>query len=94
MLIENGGHLSFTETWAMKLKELVPIATGILSEEKLTFQRIIMQCKLWHQIPNDLVLNFDQTPLSYICTGKTTLEGTKNVPLVGIGKQKQTTGKL
>ena len=111
MLIENGGHLSFTDTWARNiLYEIertgtkmtqriattakIPIAPGILSEEKLTFQRKIRQCKLWHEIPNDLVLNFDQTPLSYICTGKTTLEerGTKNVPLVGKGKQKQITG--
>ena len=38
----------------------IPIAPGILSEEKLiyiyTFQRKIRQCKLWHEIPNDLVV--------------------------------------
>ena len=41
-----------------------------------------------------MILSFHETYLSYICTGKTTLEkrGTKNVPLVGKCKHQQITG--
>lgn len=48
----------------------------------------------WHEIPDELVLNFDQTPLSYVCSSKHTLhpKGEKSVPLIGKGKQKQITG--
>ena len=50
--------------------------------------------QLWHGIPKDLIVNFDQTPLPYICASKQTLEkqGTSSVPLVGKGKSKQITG--
>ena len=48
----------------------------------------------WHQIPDGLIINFDQTPLSYVCSLNHTLhfEGGKSLPLVGKGKSKQTTG--
>ena len=47
-----------------------------------------------HSIPKDLSITFDQTPLPYICATKHTLEkqGSKEVPLVGKGKTKQSTG--
>ena len=47
-----------------------------------------------HKIPEELILNYDQTPLSYVCTSNTTLEvrGSKSVPIVGKGKQTQITG--
>ena len=44
----------------------VPIAPGLLMEEKYTFQKNINELVQWPNIPPDLVLNFDQTPLSYI----------------------------
>ena len=70
----------------------VPVAPRLLNEERLTFQRKIWQLKQWHDILNEIILNFDQTPLSYICTESTTLEvcGMKSVPIVG--KQKKITG--
>ena len=44
----------------------IPVAPGLLKEEQLTFQRKIQALIKWHEIPKELVLNFDQTPLSYI----------------------------
>jgi len=72
----------------------VPIAPGLLKEVKLDYQRKFKSLQAWHDIPEDLILNFDQTPLPYICSTKHTLEvqGTKNVPIVGKGKKKQITG--
>ena len=71
----------------------IPIAPGLLKEKQLTFQREIQVLIKWHDIPEDLVLNFNQTPLSYITVGNDTLEfeGAKSVPVKGKGKRKQTT---
>ena len=72
----------------------IPVAPGLLKEEQLTFQGKILALIKWHGLPKDLVLNFDQTPLSHIIVGYNTLdfEGTKSVPLKGKGKGKQITG--
>ena len=74
--------------------EKIPVNPGLLKEAKLHFQRQIKQMQEWHQIPDDLVINFDQTPLSYVCIPNHTLhfKGGKSVPLVGKGKCKQITG--
>ena len=111
MLVENGGHLQFTDNWArnvlnevqrsekkmvkrMATTSKIPVAPGLLKEEQLTFQRKILALIKWHDIPKELVLNFDQTPLSYITVGNSTLdfEGAKSVPVKGKGKGKQITG--
>ena len=111
MLVENGGHLHFTDNWArnvlneversekkmvkrMATTSKIPIAPGLLKEEQLTFQRKILALIKWHDIPKELVLNFDQTPLSYITVGNSTLEfeGATSVPVKGKGKGKQITG--
>ena len=104
-LVENGGHLSFSDAWPRKiLNEMdrrgkrmkrrmattckIPVAPALLEEEKFTFQRNIEREVDSHNIPEELILNFDQTPLSYVCTTNATLEvqGTKSVSIVGIGK--------
>ena len=65
----------------------IPIASGLLKEEQLTFQRKIQALIKCHDIPKYLVLDFDQTPLSYITVGNNTpenntleLEAAKSVP--------------
>ena len=50
-----------------KTTEKTPISTGLLREAKLHFQHKIKQIQTWHNIPDELIPNFDQTPLSYIC---------------------------
>ena len=71
----------------------VPVAPALLSETKLDFQRNIHQVQAWHNIPNDLIINFEQTPLPYVVTGNSTLQekGAKSVLMQGKGK-KQITG--
>ena len=72
----------------------IPIAPALLSEMKLNFQHKIKDLQAWREIPQDLIINFDQTPLPYICTSNRTYheKGASNVPLVGKGKKKQITG--
>jgi len=74
--------------------EKIPVSPGFLNESKLNFQRNIKSLQHWHEIPDDLIINYDQTPLSYVSSPNHTLEmeGTKSVPLVGKGKKKQITG--
>ena len=71
----------------------IPIAPELLKEEQLTFQQKIQALIKWYDISKDVVLNFDQTFLSYITLGNNTLEfeGAKPVPVKGKGKGKQIT---
>ena len=50
----------------------IPIAATSLSETKTDFQRKIKELQAWHEIPKDLIINFDQISLPYVCTGKRT----------------------
>ena len=70
----------------------LPVAPGIISEVKLDFQRKIKAAQSKHDIPDDLIINFDQTP--YICSPNHKLHqrGAKSVPLISKGKKKQITG--
>ena len=43
-----------------------------LAEEKFTFQRVISAAISEHDISTSLVINLDQTPLSYVSPGKCT----------------------
>ena len=74
--------------------EKIPIAPGLLKESKLNFQRKIKTEVQKYSIPDDLIINFDQTPLTYVCSPNHTLhvKGGKSVPLIGKGKSKQITG--
>ena len=77
----------------MAMTSKIPVAPGLPKEEQLTFQQKIQALIKWYDIPKELVLNFDQTPLSYITVGSNTLEfeGAKSVPVKGKGKGNQIT---
>ena len=47
-----------------------------------------------HDIPEDLVINLDPTPLSYVSPGKYTFHprGEQNVPIKGVDNKRQITG--
>ena len=81
-------------TRRMATTSKIPVSPGLLKETKLDFQRKIKGIQSRHSIPDELILNFDQTPLSYVCTSNHTLheKGASSVPLLGKGKQKQITG--
>ena len=94
-LKEFGGTLELTEKWARGvLKKLnwskrkgttgkVDPSPQFLAEEKYTFQRNISAVVTEHDVPPFLILNIDQTPLSYVTPGKYTFnfKGAKNVPM-------------
>ena len=81
---EFGSHLELADDWAQHLLKSVEWVkrkgtTGkvepsekFLQEEKFSYQREISRVVLEHDIPLDLVLNLDQTPLSYVSPGKYT----------------------
>ena len=71
----------------------IPTAPALLNETKFDFQRKIKKIQSWHEIPEALIINFDQTPLPYICS-RNALMQRKDPPLVGEGKKKQITGFL
>ena len=52
----------------------LPIAPALIEETRLDFQRKIKLLKEQFNTPDELILNFDQTPLAYICAPNHTLE--------------------
>lgn len=102
---EFGGSLELSDGWARHtLKDLnwtkrkgttgkVEPSKKFLDEEKFTFQRNISKAILENDIPKDLVLNLDQTPLSYVSPGKYTFsaKGSKTVPIKGLDDKRQIT---
>ena len=54
-----------------------------LAEEMFTLQENISTLVSEHDIPASLTINIDQTPLSYVGTGKYTFsfKGSKNIPI-------------
>ena len=78
----------------MAMTSKISIPRGLLIKEQLTFQQKIQALIKWRDIAKYLVLNFNQTPFSYITVGSNILEyeGAKSVPVKGKGKGKQITG--
>ena len=64
-----------------------------LAEEKFTFQREISTAISSHDIPNFLILNIDQTPLSYVSPGQYTFsfKESNNVSIKGVDDKRQIT---
>ena len=100
-----GGHIDLTDDWARHVLESmkwtkrkgttgkVESSQQFLDKEKLTFQRNLSTIIEHHDIPKDLVLNLDQTPLSYVSPGKYTFnpKGAKTVPIKGVDDKRQIT---
>ena len=57
-----------------------------LAKEKFTFQRNILALVSEHDIPPSLIINIDETLMSYVNTGKYTFnfKGAKNIPIKGV----------
>ena len=84
LLKEFGGGLELTKDWTRNvLKSMnwtkrkgttrkVELSKKFLKEEKFTFQRKISNVILDHDVPSAIVINLDQTPLSYVSPGKYT----------------------
>ena len=100
---EFGGNLELIEGWAPNvLKNMVWLkrkgTTGkvepcakFLEKEKCLFQRAISKFVSEHDIPLDLVLNLDQTPVFYVLLYEYTfyLKGSTTVPIKGANDKQQ-----
>ena len=105
ILREFGGALELTEGWAQNvLKDMdwvkrrgktgkVESCPKFLEEKKLTFQCAISKFVSDHDIPLELVLNLEQTPLFYVSHGKYAfnLNDSKTVPIKGVDDKLQIT---
>ena len=105
ILKEFDGSLELTEGWTQKVLKSVDWvkrkeATGkvepcpkFLDQEKFTFQRAISKFVPDHDITLELVLNLDQTPISYLSLGKYKfdLKGSKTVPIKGVDDKRRIT---
>ena len=99
------GSLEFTGGWARNVLKVMDRVkrkgitgkdepcTKFLEEEKFTFQRAISKFVFDHDIPLELVLKLDQTPLPYVSLGKYTfdLKGSKTVPIKDVDDKRQIT---
>ena len=98
-LKEFGGTLDLTDRWARNVLHSMEWVkrkgtTGKIEPSlKFTFQRAISTAVFEHDIPTSLIVNLDQTPLSYVSPGKYTfnLRGAKNVPIKGVDDKRQIT---
>lgn len=105
ILVEFGGTVELTNRWARGILSdmnwckrkgttgKVEPSPQFLAEEKFTFQRAISSKISMHDIPSYLVLNIDQTPLSYVSPGKYSFsfKGSKHVPIKGVDDKRQIT---
>ena len=105
LLIESGGYISLSHEWGRNVlyrmdqedKKMLRKNTcrpWSIKRSQLHFQQQIKLMQEWHQIPDDLIINLEQTSLSDVCSPNHTLhfKGGKSVPLVGKEKSKQITG--
>ena len=71
----------------------VPISDNVRKEIEFVFMHKIVKKIEKYDIPHDLVLNTDQTPLKYVPVGRSTLasKNLKNVPLTGAADKRAVT---
>ena len=74
----------------------LPVPEGLLKEIILSFQREIHQLVKNHNILDSLVINHDQTPLTYVSVSSSTLapEGAKVIGVRGTKDKTQITGNF
>ena len=106
LLVEHGGHISISKTWAMSLlkrmgfvkRKATTKSTPAMSGE--TFERAKAQylkqiggLVQLRAIPESLVINLDQTGIKLVPTGDWTMaeEGSKRVEVAGLGDKRQVT---
>ena len=77
-----GGHITLTDNWTTSILKSINQfkrirAIGkfepplhLLAEEGFTFQKSIATILYDYDIQSDVIINLDQTPLSYVSPGK------------------------
>ena len=103
---ENGGTVEFTVGWcifkrlnfvsrkSMTAKPL--IAPGLIKEIGFSFYKEIHELVKWFNIPKELVINIDQTPLPFVLVSSYTMEekGNQCAPVAGTTDYHQITVTL
>ena len=98
-------HIELGKSWAqslfcrsgfvrrMKTTGKVCIPFGAQKEAELKFLHQIVNNVEKHQIPPNLIINFDQTPSKYVQASSTTMDkkGGSNVPIEGISDKRSIT---
>ena len=70
------------------------IAPGLIQEVGFSFFKEISEVVQAHNIPPELIINIDQTPLPFVLISKYTMnkKGESNVPILGTADYRQITG--
>lgn len=106
LLKENGGQINLDFSWCQSIFRRIgftkrrattakqPVSPGFLKEMGFSFHRSIKELVDAHDIPDDLVINIDQTPLPFILLSKYTMDkkNEKLVPIANSADYRQVTG--
>ncbi|KAJ8303802.1 hypothetical protein KUTeg_018725 [Tegillarca granosa] len=103
---ENGGHITLTKSWAYSLLQRMDyvkrrgsctakteISDEKFDELKFEFHDRVKKIVNEHNIPPDLIYNWDHTGLNYLPVSNWTMEveGSKKIPIVGLDDKRQIT---
>ncbi|XP_062579389.1 uncharacterized protein LOC134241337 [Saccostrea cucullata] len=107
ILAENGGHIELTTEWAKSLMKRMGLSTrratkGVKSlpsdfdDLKNSFIKRFQDVVKEDSIPDEMIINWDQTGVNFVPCGKWTMAetGSKQVPLKGFDDKRQMTALL
>ena len=103
---KDGGKISRTVKWARGILKSMnwvkrrgttakqTMNPALYDELAFTWKKKIVEKVFEHKIHNDLILNFDQTPLGFTCPAKTTFteKNAETAPIGNLGDKRQITG--
>ena len=106
MLAEYGGTIQLGWKWCTSVFKRMNwvnrksttskplIAPGLIREVGFSFFKEISEVVQAHNIPPELIINIDQTPLPFVLISKYTMnkKGESNVPILGTADYRQITG--
>ena len=102
----NGGKINLTVKWARGILKSMKwvkrrgttakrtMNPALYDKLAFTWKKKIAEKAFEHKIHNDLILNFDQTPLGFTCPAKTTFteKNAETVPTGNLNDKRQITG--
>ena len=106
LLVENGGHINITRDWALSLMNRMNMVKrkGTTSknatknenfeQEKDKFLQKIQERARQHNVPPELIINWDQTGIHIVPVSQWTMaeEGSKRIEITGLDDKRQITG--
>ena len=106
LLVENGGTIQLGWKWCTSVFKRMKwskrksttakplLSPGLIKEVGLTFFKEISEAVQADNVPPELIINIDQTPLPFVLISKYTMNkrGEKSVPILGSADYRQITG--